>query len=131
MCALAARVFVCSDHEQGAMISTRCPHVAVTETRCCVTQAMLQWLGIKTMLNELSSTVVFERPTSEAFVRKWQLACQGAIAHVVVMPNITIAKMLEFVEDLILQRRGCTDEAAKRAAEAALNFAEEHVHALE
>ena len=83
------------------------------------------------MLNELSSTVVFERPTSESFVRKWQLACQGPIAHVVVMPNITIAKMLEFVGDLILQRRGCTEEAAKRGAQAALNFAEQHVQSLE
>ena len=35
------------------------------------------------MLNELSSTVVFERPREEAFVRKWQLACEGDIAHVV------------------------------------------------
>ena len=31
---------------------------------------------MRVMLNELSSTVVFERPTEEAFVRKWQLACQ-------------------------------------------------------
>ena len=38
------------------------------------------------MLNELSSTVVFERPTEEAFIRKWQLACEGDIAHVVVRP---------------------------------------------
>ena len=45
---------------------------------------MLQRAGIKTMLNELSSTVVFERPTEESFVRKWQLACEGDIAHVVV-----------------------------------------------
>ncbi len=92
---------------------------------------MLQWLGIKTMLNELSSTVVFERPTSEIFVRKWQLACQGDIAHVVVMPNITITKMLDFVGDLILQRRGCTEETAKRAAQAALNFADQHVQSLD
>lgn len=45
---------------------------------------MLKRAGIRTMLNELSSTVVFERPTEEAFVRKWQLACEGDIAHVVV-----------------------------------------------
>ena len=94
-------------------------------------QAMLSWLGIKTMLNELSSTVVFERPTSEVFVRKWQLACQGDIAHVVVMPNITITKVLEFVQDLILQRRGCSDETAQRAAKAALEYAEAHVQSLD
>lgn len=31
-------------------------------------------------------------------MRKWQLACQGDIAHVVVMPNITILKLEEFVQ---------------------------------
>ena len=92
---------------------------------------MLSWLGIKTMLNELSSTVVFERPTSEEFVRKWQLACQGDIAHVVVMPNITVAKMLDFVGDLIQQRRGCVEDTARRAAQAALDFAEAHIETLE
>jgi len=40
-------------------------------------QAMLESAGIKNMLNELSSTVVFERPTEEPFIRKWQLACEG------------------------------------------------------
>ena len=54
---------------------------------------MLEKAGVRTMLNELSSTVVFERPREEAFVRKWQLACQGDIAHVVVMPNITLDKL--------------------------------------
>ena len=39
---------------------------------------MLEGAGIKCMLNELSSTVVFERPTEDAFIRKWQLACEGA-----------------------------------------------------
>lgn len=38
---------------------------------------MLESAGIKSMLNELSSTVVFERPTEETFIRKWQLACEG------------------------------------------------------
>ncbi|KAF9682737.1 hypothetical protein SADUNF_Sadunf05G0139700 [Salix dunnii] len=46
--------------------------------------------GISSMLSELSSTVVFERPLDEEFVRRWQLACQGNIAHVVVMPSVTI-----------------------------------------
>jgi histidine decarboxylase len=59
---------------------------------------MLEQCGIKTMLNELSNTVVFERPREEAFVRKWQLACEGDIAHVVVMPNIDIDKLEEFVQ---------------------------------
>ena len=70
----------------------------------CALQAMLQRAGIRTMLNELSSTVVFERPTELAFIRKWQLACEGDIAHVVVMPNITIDKLETFVQALIESR---------------------------
>ena len=65
---------------------------------------MLQRAGVQVMLNELSSTVVFERPLEEPFVRKWQLACQGDIAHVVVMPNITLDKLEAFVTDLIASR---------------------------
>jgi histidine decarboxylase len=65
---------------------------------------MLQRAGIKTMLNELSSTVVFERPLEEEFVRKWQLACEGDIAHVVVMPNIDPNKLETFVGELIKSR---------------------------
>lgn len=68
-------------------------------------QGMLESNGIKTMLNRLSSTVVFERPPCEAFVRKWQLACEGDVAHVVVMPNITPPKLEAFVEDLVECRR--------------------------
>lgn len=61
--------------------------------------------GITSMLNELSSTVVFERPQDEAFVRKWQLACEGPIAHAVVMPNITPEKIEYFVADYLKSRK--------------------------
>ncbi|TKY59543.1 Serine decarboxylase [Spatholobus suberectus] len=60
--------------------------------------------GIGAMLNELSSTVVFERPHNEEFVHKWQLACQGNIAHVVVMPNVTIEKLDDFLNELVQKR---------------------------
>lgn len=73
---------------------------------------MLAKAGIKTMLNELSSTVVFERPTEEEFVRKWQLACEGDIAHVVVMPNITVAKLERFAGELIESRARMASKAA-------------------
>jgi len=56
------------------------------------------------MLNELSSTVVFERPLDEEFVRRWQLACQGNIAHVVVMPSVTIEKLDDFLNELVDKR---------------------------
>ncbi|KAL8130543.1 hypothetical protein V2J09_019698 [Rumex salicifolius] len=64
----------------------------------------LRELGISAMLNELSSTVVFERPQDEEFVRRWQLACQGNIAHVVVMPNVTVEKLDMFLDELIVRR---------------------------
>ncbi|RWR85262.1 serine decarboxylase-like protein [Cinnamomum micranthum f. kanehirae] len=64
----------------------------------------LQAEGIGAMLNELSSTVVFERPRDEEFVRRWQLACQGNIAHVVVMPNVTVEKLDYFMNELIQKR---------------------------
>ncbi|KAK9111258.1 hypothetical protein Scep_018777 [Stephania cephalantha] len=64
----------------------------------------LQDAGIGAMLNELSSTVVFERPQDEEFVRRWQLACQGNIAHVVVMPSVTIEKLDTFLGALVQNR---------------------------
>lgn len=81
-----------------------------------VLQQMLESAGIRTMLNELSNTVVFERPKEEAFVRKWQLACEGEIAHVVVMPNITVEKLEEFVADYVQSRARVSIAAAKRVA---------------
>lgn len=79
-----------------------------------ILKVMLEAAGIKTMLNELSNTVVFERPKEEAFVRKWQLACEGDIAHVVVMPNITLDKLEEFVQDYVNSRARVAIASAKR-----------------
>ncbi|XP_037417074.1 serine decarboxylase 1-like [Triticum dicoccoides] len=61
--------------------------------------------GVSAFLNELSSTVVFERPRDESFMHKWQLACEGSIAHVVVMPNLSVEKLDGFVEELAVGRR--------------------------
>ncbi|OWM85054.1 serine decarboxylase-like [Punica granatum] len=66
----------------------------------------LRGAGISAMLNELSSTVVFERPLDEEFVRMWQLACEGNIAHAVVMPNVTIEKLDVFLNELVEKRSG-------------------------
>lgn len=60
--------------------------------------------GISAMLNELSSTVVFERPRDEEFIRRWQLACEGNIAHVVVMPNVSQEKLDDFLAELVEKR---------------------------
>lgn len=56
-------------------------------------------LGVKCLLNDYSSTVVFERPSVE-IVKKWQLACEGSYAHVVVMPNVTKEKLDLFVTEI-------------------------------
>jgi histidine decarboxylase len=79
------------------------------DVEACIANAgalkkMLEDSSVEVMLNELSSTVVFERPMEEAFVKKWQLACEGDIAHVVVMPNVTIPKLREFVDEYVLSR---------------------------
>ncbi|XP_061342027.1 serine decarboxylase 1-like [Gastrolobium bilobum] len=60
--------------------------------------------GIGTMLNEFSSTVVFERPLDDDFARKWNLACNGNIAHVVVMQHVTIEMLDSFVSEFIQKR---------------------------
>ena len=57
--------------------------------------------GLTSALNDLSSTVVLERPMDPKFVQRWQLACEEDIAHVVVMPNVTRYKIDKFVEELI------------------------------
>lgn len=64
----------------------------------------LRKAGVSTMLNELSNTVVFTRPQDDEFIRHWQLACQGNIAHVVVMPNVTIEKLNTFLSELVEKR---------------------------
>ena len=68
--------------------------------------------GIKCMLNDLSCTVVFERPTSQEFVRKWQLACQKDVAHVVVMPNVSQEKLRTFVDELLVSRKTESEEVS-------------------
>lgn len=79
------------------------------EVQKCVRNAhylkdRLRESGISAMLNELSSTVVFERPHDEEFVRRWQLACEGNMAHIVVMPNVTIEKLDYFLNELVQGR---------------------------
>ena len=44
--------------------------------------------------------MVLERPIEDAFIKKWQLACEEDIAHVVVMPNVTRNKIDLFVKEL-------------------------------
>ncbi|GAX25324.1 histidine decarboxylase [Fistulifera solaris] len=57
--------------------------------------------GLSCRLNDLSSTVCLERPLSNDFIQRWQLACEEDICHVVVMPNVTRSKIDKFVDELI------------------------------
>jgi len=57
--------------------------------------------GITCRLNDLSSTVVLERPMDDSLIKRWQLACEQDIAHVVVMPNVTRPKIDQFVDELV------------------------------
>ncbi|KAJ1388448.1 Pyridoxal-phosphate binding site [Sesbania bispinosa] len=59
---------------------------------------------IGSMLNEFSNTVVFERPLDEDFTYRWNLACEGNIAHVVVMQHLTVEMLDSFVAELIQKR---------------------------
>jgi histidine decarboxylase len=75
------------------------------DTLTCIRNArslkdMIINAGVKAFLNDLSCTVVFEKPTNWDFVRKWQLACQGDIAHVVVMPSTRLSTLERFVSEL-------------------------------
>jgi histidine decarboxylase len=67
-------------------------------------QDKLKAAGFTCRLNDLSSTVVLERPLDEDLVKRWQLACEEDIAHVVVMPNVTPYKIDRFVEELEMCR---------------------------
>mmetsp|Transcript_31627 Transcript_31627/g.38699 ORF Transcript_31627/g.38699 Transcript_31627/m.38699 type:complete len:556 (+) Transcript_31627:133-1800(+) len=70
------------------------------ETACYLRDKITEE-GMSCRLNDLSSTVVLERPMDDKFIKRWQLACEEDIAHVVVMPNITRQKIDKFVEELV------------------------------
>jgi len=70
--------------------------------------------GFTARLNDLSCTVVLERPMDDALIKRWQLACEEDIAHVVVMPNVTKEKIDKFIEELIECREEHGRMKAKR-----------------
>ncbi|XP_057451503.1 serine decarboxylase 1-like [Lotus japonicus] len=79
------------------------------EAQMCITKAchLLDKLhdnDIGAMRNEFSNTVVFERPPDDDFVRKWNLSCEGNVAHVVVMQHVTIEMLDSFVSELVTKR---------------------------
>ncbi|KAG8382027.1 hypothetical protein BUALT_Bualt05G0033700 [Buddleja alternifolia] len=68
--------------------------------------------GISTMLNEMSNVVIFERPPDHEFVRHWQLQCLRKMAHIVIMPHVSIEMLDKFLHNLI-KKRGIWYESGK------------------
>ncbi len=85
-------------------IATRSQQFA-QEVLTCVENAQylyqrLQKIGYNPLLNDFSTTVVFDKPSLE-ICQKWQLATEGYIAHIVVMQNISRMKIDLFIQDLL------------------------------
>ena len=55
--------------------------------------------GVRVMLNDFSNTLVFPRPSSMEFIKKWQLACTETEGHICVMPSTGKEKLDDFYED--------------------------------
>lgn len=71
---------------------------------------LLKDAGVGCLLNDHSNTIVLERPMDEEFVKKWQLACEGTVAHCIVMPNVSKQKIEDFVGDYLASRKGHPSE---------------------
>ncbi|KAL7111404.1 hypothetical protein ACP275_05G085200 [Erythranthe tilingii] len=79
------------------------------EVNNCLTNAKylrdgLNKAGISAMLNESSIVVVFERPLEREFIDYWQLSFLGKMAHVVLMPHVTMKMLDDFLSDLVRKR---------------------------
>jgi len=71
-----------------------------TMTNAKYLEKELQKNNISSFRNNLSSTIVFEKPTEE-IIKKWQLACIDTICHVVIMPSIDKEKIDLFLQDIL------------------------------
>lgn len=60
--------------------------------------------GINAWRNPASPIVVIPRPNNEV-VKKWQLAVQNDIAHIVVMPHVNKRMISKVVRDMVTNRR--------------------------
>jgi histidine decarboxylase len=62
-------------------------------------EAELIKIGVEAWRNPNSFTVVFPTP-DKIIKRKWQLASEEGMSHIICMPNVTKSQMDEFIEDL-------------------------------
>ncbi|MBD2527540.1 histidine decarboxylase [Nostoc sp. FACHB-133] len=88
-------------------LKTRSQHFEL-EVSTCLRNAQylynrLTKIGNPSLLNNFSTTVVFEKPARET-CRKWQLATEGSLAHVVVMQHLSIQKIDELIKDLSMEK---------------------------
>ena len=67
-------------------------------------QERIHSAGIECWVNPFSITVVFEKPEDVHFTHAWQLACQGDVCHIIVMPHIRDATLDTFVSSLVSQK---------------------------
>lgn len=65
------------------------------------TQKKLQENNISSFRNENAITVVFPKP-NDRICAKWQLAVKNGMAHIMCMPGITLNKIDNFIEDLLI-----------------------------
>ncbi len=84
-------------------ITTRGQYFAREVSTCLRTAQYLcdrlKQIGYTPLLNDFSTTVVFEKPGIEV-CRKWHLATQGNLAHVIVMQNFSTQKIDQLINDL-------------------------------
>lgn len=73
--------------------------VACIERAECLAEA-LRSAGVPVLLNPLSLTVVFPKP-SERLVTEYQLACDGGLAHAIVMPNVKAGLIARFTDAVV------------------------------
>lgn len=64
-------------------------------------EEQLQAAGIPAWRNENALTVVFPQPSNHV-CRKWQLASENGVSHLICMPGITRSQIDRFVEDVKL-----------------------------
>ena len=57
-------------------------------------------LGVKAWKNDHAITIVFPKPNYD-ISKKWKLALQDDIAHIICMPHVTESLLDEVVKDLI------------------------------
>jgi len=66
-------------------------------------QSELQRAGIEAWRNPDAITVVFPRP-GDALVRRWQIAVQEEIGHLLVMPSVTRGQIDAFVREMAAEQ---------------------------